>query len=81
MQKHAGFSMVVAYKQFKDVIFLVIQEVLKTGSYSFQPATFQKGGGGGGRKIVCSDLMNFHFLFLISDEYITYEIKMVCKVT
>lgn len=69
MQKHAGFSMVVAYKQFKDVIFIVIQEVLKTGSHSFQPATFQKGKKK--RKIVCSNLMNIHFLFLISDEYIT----------
>lgn len=37
-----GNILVVAYEQFKDVIFLDTQKVLKTESHSFQPATFQK---------------------------------------
>lgn len=39
MWKRAAFSMVVVYEQFKDVIYLDSQKVLKSASYSVQPTT------------------------------------------
>lgn len=40
--KLAGFTMVIANEQFKDVLFLDIQKALKPSSHSFQPVIFEK---------------------------------------